>query len=68
MARPKRQYGTGCVIDVKGGLAIRWREREVAPDGSTPSCYLLFRAESLRPLEGVGLGRVLSHRGSGAHP
>ena len=35
MARPKRQYGTGCVLETKGGLAIRWREREIAPDGTT---------------------------------
>ena len=35
MARPKRQYGSGCVIDTKGGIAIRWREVEIAPDGTT---------------------------------
>ena len=30
----KRPYGTGCVIKVKSGLAVRWRESEIAPDGS----------------------------------
>ena len=34
MARPKRQYGSGCLIETKGGFAIRWREPEIAPDGT----------------------------------
>src|ERR1051326_416010 len=32
--RPKRQYGTGCVLETEGGLAIRWREWEITPDGT----------------------------------
>ena len=34
MARAERQYGSGCVLDTKGGFAIRWRELEIAPDGT----------------------------------
>ena len=35
MARKKkRSYGTGCVLEVASGLAIRWREPLLMPDGS----------------------------------
>jgi len=34
MARPKRQYGTGCLIKRRKGWVIRWRELEIAPDGT----------------------------------
>lgn len=34
MARRKRQYGSGCLLAKGGGWAIRWREREIAPDGT----------------------------------
>lgn len=34
MARRKRQYGSGCLIDEgERRLAIRWREVEIGPDG-----------------------------------
>lgn len=33
MAKPKRQPGTGSVIHEKLGLAIRWTEYEIGPDG-----------------------------------
>ena len=34
MARRKRQYGSGCLLSKGKGWAIRWREIEIAPDGS----------------------------------
>ncbi len=34
MARSKRQYGSGCLLPRGKGWAIRWRELEIAPDGS----------------------------------
>jgi integrase len=34
MARTKRQYGTGCLLKRGRGWAIRWRELEIAPDGT----------------------------------
>src|SRR4029077_15539258 len=35
MARSKRQYGSGCLLKRGKGWAIRWREKENAPDGTT---------------------------------
>src|SRR5215468_10800555 len=32
--RKRRSYGTGCVLERGKGLAIRWRERVLQPDGS----------------------------------
>jgi integrase len=34
MAQRKRQYGSGCLLKRGRGWAIRWREPEIAPDGS----------------------------------
>ena len=34
MARRKRQYGSGSLFKEGRGWAIRWREREIAPDGT----------------------------------
>ena len=34
MARRKRQYGNGCLLKRGKGWAIRWREEEIAPDGT----------------------------------
>jgi integrase len=34
MARCKRQYGSGCLLKRGRGWAIRWREIEIAPDGT----------------------------------
>src|SRR5262249_46173365 len=34
MARTKRQYGSGCLLKRRRGWVIRWREIEIAPDGS----------------------------------
>lgn len=35
MARTRRQYGSGCLLTRATGFAIRWRELEIAPDGTT---------------------------------
>ena len=34
MAQRKRQYGSGCLLAKGKGWAIRWREMEIAPDGT----------------------------------
>ena len=34
MARTRRQYGSGCLFEEGRGWAIRWRELEIAPDGT----------------------------------
>jgi integrase len=34
MAQSKRQYGSGCLLKRGKGWAIRWRETEIAPDGT----------------------------------
>lgn len=34
MVRSKRQYGSGCLLRRGKGWAIRWREIEIAPDGT----------------------------------
>ncbi len=34
MTRSKRQYGSGCLLKRRKGWAIRWREIEIAPDGT----------------------------------
>ena len=34
MARTKREYGSGCLLKVGKGWAIRWRDWEIGPDGS----------------------------------
>lgn len=35
MAQRRRQYGSGCLLTRGKGFAIRWRELEIAPDGTT---------------------------------
>jgi integrase len=44
MAPRRRQYGSGCLLTKPNGFAIRWRELEIAPDGSTRK---VLRYESL---------------------
>ena len=34
MAQTKRQYGSGCLLQRGKGWTIRWRELEIAPDGT----------------------------------
>jgi integrase len=44
MARSKRPYGSGCLLKRGKGWAIRWREVEIAPDGTRKR---VLRFESL---------------------
>jgi integrase len=44
MGRSKRQYGTGCLLKRRRSWAIRWRELEIAPDGTRKK---VLRFESL---------------------
>lgn len=60
MARPKRQYGSGCVIDLKGGgRAIRWREPEIAPDGTRRR---VLRYETLGKVTKKHASEILAQR------
>ena len=55
MARRKRQYGSGCLLEKGKGWAIRWREIEIAPDGTKKR---VLRYETLGPM---------SRRAGGGH-
>ncbi len=69
MARRKRQYGSGSLFKEGRGWAIRWREREIAPDGAIRKrlCYEalgnISRAEA-----GEILRRKMAEFGSGDGP
>jgi integrase len=58
MARRKRQYGSGSLFKEGRGWAIRWRELEIAPDGTIKkrSCYealgTISRGEAAEILRG----------------
>ena len=66
MARSKRQYGSGCLLRRGRGWAIRWRELEVAPDGTKKK---VLRYESLgevsRKLATNTLAQRMSAAGTG---
>lgn len=53
MARRKRQYGSGSLLKRGRGWAIRWREQEIAPDGT-----------KLRRLRYENLGLITRHEAS----
>ena len=66
MARRKRQYGSGSLFKEGGGWAIRWRELEIAPDGTIKKrkCYAALgnisrhnAAEILRSKVAAGDGK-----------
>ena len=60
MARKtKRQYGSGCLMNVGGRWAIRWRETEIAPDGSRKR---VLRYESLRTIPRKAARSILAQR------
>jgi integrase len=59
MARSKRQYGSGCLLKRGRGWAIRWRELEVAPDGTTKR---VLRYEALGSASRREAGEVLRQR------
>ena len=61
MARQKgkRPYGTGAVIEKPNGLAIRWRELVLMPDGSTRS---VLKYKSLGPVSKKEANQALQDR------
>ena len=59
MARSKRQYGSGCLLKRGKGWVIRWREMEIAPDGTTRRA---LRYETLEPMSRREAGDVLAQR------
>jgi integrase len=59
MARRKRQYGSGSLFKEGRGWAIRWREREIAPDGTVKKrlCY-----EALGNISRAEAGEILRRK------
>jgi hypothetical protein len=59
MARRKRQYGSGSLFKEGRGWAIRWRELEIAPDGTLRKrlCY-----EALGDIPRAEASEILRHR------
>jgi len=58
MARTRRQYGSGSLFDEGRGWAIRWRELEVAPDGTKRP----VRYEALGPISRKKANEILAQR------
>ena len=58
MAR-KRQYGSGCLLRLQGGWAIRWRETEIGPDGESKR---LLRYETLVEMSRKQASDMLAQR------
>ena len=63
MARLKRQYGSGCLLKRGKRWAIRWREKEIAPDGRTRRA---LRYETLKPMSRKDAADILAQRLSAA--
>ena len=59
MARMKRQYGSGCLLKRGKGWAIRWRELEIAPDGTRKK---VLRYEALGEVTRKQASDMLSQR------
>ena len=59
MAQRKRQYGSGCLIEKRKGWAIRWRELEIAPDGTTKRA---LRFERLEPMSRRQAADILAQK------
>src|SRR5215831_8457141 len=59
MAQRKRQYGSGCLLPKGKGWAIRWRELEIAPDGTIQR---VLRYENLGPMSRREASDTLSQR------
>jgi len=59
MARRKRQYGSGSLFKEGRGWAIRWRELEIAPDGTIKKrlCY-----EALGNISRAEAGEILRRK------
>lgn len=60
MAHRKRQYGSGSLCKERGGWAIRWREWEIAPDGTVKKrkCYEALGNISRREATEILRGKV----------
>lgn len=59
MARRKRQYGSGCLLERGKEWAIRWREIEIAPDGTKKR---VLRYERLGPISRRQAADVLAQK------
>lgn len=59
MARRKRQYGSGCLLKRGRGWAIRWREVEIAPDGTIRRA---LRYEALGSISRGEASEILTQR------
>jgi hypothetical protein len=59
MAHTKRQYGSGCLLKTERGWAIRWREWEIAPDGTKKR---VLRYETLGPMSHKRATEVLAQK------
>jgi integrase len=59
MTRSKRQYGSGCLLKRGRGWAIRWREMEIAPDGTIKR---VLRYEALGRVSRGEAGDLLAQR------
>jgi integrase len=59
MARTKRQYGSGCLLKRGRRWAIRWRESEIAPDGTRRK---VLRYETLGEITRKQAANVLTQR------
>ncbi|MEO8680186.1 MAG: tyrosine-type recombinase/integrase [Vicinamibacterales bacterium] len=55
----KRQYGSGCLLKRGKGWAIRWREKEIAPDGTARRA---LRYETLGPMSRKDAADILAQR------
>jgi integrase len=63
MARQKRrQYGSGCLLKRGRGWAIRWREMEIAPDGTRRK---VLRYEALGEVTRKEASNMLANRAAG---
>jgi integrase len=63
MARRKRQYGSGCLLKQGRGWAIRWREWEIATDGTRKK---VLRFEALGDISQKEARQTLALRVSAA--
>ena len=59
MAQRKRQYGSGCLIEKGKEWAIRWRELEIAPDGTRKR---FLRYERLGPMSRRQASEILAQK------
>src|SRR4030095_1425900 len=59
MAQRKRQYGSGCILPKGKGWAIRWRELEIAPDGTRQR---VLRYENLGAMSRKEASDILAQR------